>query len=748
MFPNTNLRHALEYAELGWHVFPVNKDKKPLTVNGFKDATVDQNAIRAFWANHPEANIGVATGSISGIIVLDVDPSENNVEEVLWELVKLKGSFPQSVAAKSGGGGYHFYFRHPQKHVPSTTKLFGLVGIDIRSDGGYIIVPPSKHLSGNNYVWGDHQDPFETSLDNCPSFIIDAQLSSKNGYLHTIEPILEGNRNSVLTSIAGLCRSLGLDEQTILIILKKQNDLRCVPPLKSTEIGVIAKHISDYPPFKTNGVVTASLVDDILLSFPHTDAGFAELLSRMFLGSIKYNHTNGGWYLWRGQFWQIDHTKEIYQKAIYGSKELYRAANSIEDLNVRQATAKHAIKSQNLQRIAAALGLLQSYPTIATVHEQWDAQKDIVACLNGTISLETGKLEDSEADNLLAHYIPHEYNPSAKCPRWLQFINEVFVGDQKVINFVQRAVGYSLTGKTDEQCIFLMIGKGSNGKSTFLELLHALFGNYAVSAPFSTFERNRNNTQTNDIALLAGKRLVFSSEPNQGVIFDESRIKSLTGGDSISARFLHKEFFEFSPICKIWMGVNHLPRVKDDSDGFWRRVRRIDFPVRFYEKSADIPKGAKLQDPSLLPTLIQEIPGIFNWVVEGAIQWFANGLEIPASIASATQEYRDDSDPLYNFFQTCCILDSDKEADVDTLYRAYSVDCENRSLRKYEILSTTRFQERLKASFERSTVNGRAGVSGICLNEEGLKLIKSGGPRITLQINQSDTKKKSNIRPS
>src|SRR5262249_4534420 len=199
-----------------------------------------------------------------------------------------------------------------------------------------------------------------------------------------------------------------------------------------------------------------------------------------------------------------------------------------------------------------------------------------------------------------------QFDSSARCPRWNQFLVEVFEDNQELIDFVQRAVGYSLTGDTSEQCLFLNFGGGSNGKSTFLEVLRRVAGGYGHNMPFSTLEIKARTSIPNDVAALAGRRLVTASETNESVRLNEERVKALTGCDAITARFLNKEFFTFHPVAKFWLAFNHKPRVADDSHGFWRRIRLIPFLHEFKDTA---------RDKHLLEKLLAEAPGILVWAV-------------------------------------------------------------------------------------------------------------------------------------
>lgn len=737
--PKTMLQHALDYAAIGWRVFPVTNQKKPMTPNGFKDGTTDTSIIESWWKKWPEAGIGVATGIVSGIVVLDVDMGKEGAEENLRTIVRDRGLFPQNVVARTGGGGYHFYFAHPGEKVKvaNAQNLFHLAGIDIRGDGGYVVVPPSGHASGNFYEWGEGQSPFEARLESCPEYFYnDRAATLAQGAFQFAGPITSGERNATLASIAGLLRSMGLQEPEIRVVLRSQNALRCQPPLSDTEVDTIASYITNYPPRnnRPEGIIDRAGLTQ-LLTFERSDAGFGAMLAFALLGQIKYNHTSGRWLLWRTHYWEEDTTQEILLRAIDTTMLFKQAADVITDEDLRTSAQRYALHIQHRSRLEAGMFIASAQPAIASTHTDWNKNLSIVAAQNGVINLRTGELSPGRAEDLISAFLPIEYDPEAECPLWLKFLDDIFQGDQDVISFVQSAVGYSLTGENTEQCLFLLVGKGANGKSTFLDTIHAILGRYAYPAPFSTFERNQNaGSQTNDLAALAGRRLVSASEPNEGVTLSESRIKSLTGGESISARFLHQEFFEFKPTFKIWLGVNHLPRVVDDSDGFWRRVKRIDFPVQFWSPNEMWdPDTQKPKDPDLGKKLKAEYAGILAWAVRGAIKWYENGLVTPATVIESTKVYRTDSDPLHEFFETHCEQDPNAEVDADEFYKAYTAHCKSRMMKAYEILSSNRFGQRLSREFTAGRLRGNKSYIGIRLKEDSSHLLTTESP-ISIKI--------------
>jgi putative DNA primase/helicase len=225
-------------------------------------------------------------------------------------------------------------------------------------------------------------------------------------------------------------------------------------------------------------------------------------------------------------------------------------------------------------------------------------------------------------------------------------------------------VGYCLTGDTSEQCLFLAFGDGSNGKSTFLNIIGYILGDYAHNLPFSAFEVKKNSSIPNDVATLVGRRFVTAVETSESQRLNEARIKALTGGDRITARFLHAEYFTFQPAAKFWLAFNHKPRVTDDSHGFWRRIRLIPFTQTFDESSKDRQLESKLRS---------EAPGILAWAVRGCIEWQQqqHGLGMPRAVEVATREYRSENDVLAEFVDNCCVIDPTQSVSSADLFVAY-----------------------------------------------------------------------------
>jgi putative DNA primase/helicase len=302
--------------------------------------------------------------------------------------------------------------------------------------------------------------------------------------------------------------------------------------------------------------------------------------------------------------------------------------------------------------------------------------------------------------------VPFPYDPKAECPRWEQFLHQVFQCDLELIGFIQRAVGYSLTGSVREQVLFLCYGSGANGKSVFLSTLRQLAGDYAMNIPFTVLELQQRPSLTNDLAAMVGKRLVTSSETNESTRLNEARIKALTGGDPITARFLYSESFTFQPVAKFWLAVNHLPQVRDDSHGIWRRVRVLPFRQRFSGNEAD---------PELDQKLYAELPGILVWAVRGALNWQVVGLAPPSAVMVATETYREENDELAAFIADQCVVSEGARVEPGQLFSQYQHWAEGQGIPLRHRLGLRTFDTRMKERFTATATNGKRYYLGVGL---------------------------------
>lgn len=398
-----------------------------------------------------------------------------------------------------------------------------------------------------------------------------------------------------------------------------------------------------------------------------TDWGNSQRFVHDHQGRVRFVTKTGVWLIWDGRRWAIDENKQIYRLGRKTVKNIYREAAEGRTSSERGDIAKHAIKSESKASIESMLGLSESEPGVAVTPNELDCDPWLLNCQNGTLDLQTGILHDHRRDDLLTKAINTNHDPDAICPVWLKFLDRIMEGNQTVIDFLQRAVGYTLTADTSEQCLFFMEGKGKNGKTTFAEALKILMGDYALTTPAETFLSKRGEGGVrNDLARLPGARLVVGSELEENRKLDEALVKTLTGSDEISARFLHKEFFSFRPTHKLWMFGNHKPIIKGNDEGIWRRMIRIPFNATIQ---------AHEQDKHLNEKLALEMAGILQWALEGCLIWQTTGLNIPPEIVQATKDYRAEMDIIAAWIDECTTKITGKTS-ARELYSSYTTWCD------------------------------------------------------------------------
>jgi putative DNA primase/helicase len=279
-----------------------------------------------------------------------------------------------------------------------------------------------------------------------------------------------------------------------------------------------------------------------------------------------------------------------------------------------------------------------------------DQRPWLFTAANGTIDLTTGQPVASDPTNLITRRANAAFAPQARCPRWERFIGEIFAGQDEVVRFAQEFLGYSLTGSTTESIMLILHGQGSNGKSVMLEVISHVLGSYAQEAAPTAFIVQRNtDTLRNDLAMLRGARLVTAMETSETARLDMATVKRITGGDRITARFLHQEFFSYVPQFKLLLATNAMPEVTGADTGTWRRLGMLPFSVQFGQPGH--PPAANKE--RLAADLKQEAPGILNWLVQGCLRWQQQGLSKPTEVAAATADYRDEQDLLAAFVDDC-----------------------------------------------------------------------------------------------
>ncbi len=470
------------------------------------------------------------------------------------------------------------------------------------------------------------------------------------------EPIKEGRRNIHLTSYAGSMRRRGMGESAIRAALREENR-DCEPPLEDAEVRAIARSVSGYVPAEHPEEAEHL-----------TDLGNARRFVRAHKDNVRFCHPWRRWLAWTGTHWEIDETGALLRRAKDVVRSLYREAEACEDKDRRQAVGRHAWRSESEGKLTAMLALAESEPGIPVLPDDLDRDPWLLNVVNGTVDLRTGHMREHHRGDYVTKRIPVPYTPEATCPTWHAFLHRIFDGKESLIAFLRRAVGYSLTGDTSEQCIFICHGKGENGKSTQIQTLLGLMADYARKTPTDSLMARRGESIPNDIARLKGARFVAAVEAGEGRRFAESLVKELTGGDTIAARFMRAEWFEFLPQFKIWLATNHKPRIYGTDRAIWRRIRLIPYTVT-------IPKTE--QDRQLAAKLRKEWPGILAWAINGCQEWQRLGLDEPEEVVAATEEYRAGEDVIGGFLDECCVLEPSATTVAKDLYQAYETWARN-----------------------------------------------------------------------
>ncbi len=415
-----------------------------------------------------------------------------------------------------------------------------------------------------------------------------------------------------------------------------------------------------------------SEIPTLKLGYPLTDTGNAERFISQFGENFLYSKALG-FHVWNGTCWAPDETDKVFEWSKKAVRRIYIEAAHADD-DDRPKIAAWAKTSESLPRRNALIETVSKDGP--KVHpDKFDSNPWLFGVQNGTLDLQTGQLHAPNRADFITKTAPVIYDPSATCPRFIQFLSAILNGDIETAEFLQRFFGYTLTGCTREQCFLILYGGGSNGKSTLLNVLRWLLGSYCKQTkPDTLMQRKFGDGIPNDVAMLRAARAATAIETNEGRQFDEAKIKEMTGGDPVTARFFRKEFFEFVPEFKLYLATNHKPRIIGDDAGIWRRVRLVPFNVHFWNPDKQGESGPEhlRADKTLGDALRDELPGILNWALEGCLNWQRDGLPEPKSVADATAEYRTESDPLETFLSERCFCAEHCETPNAQLYKEFS----------------------------------------------------------------------------
>lgn len=415
------------------------------------------------------------------------------------------------------------------------------------------------------------------------------------------------------------------------------------------------------------------------------------------------------WLFWDEARWVRDerlaHMTKIRRYLTDRAKE-YEAWASNETDAKPERIASIVKQLRSAGKIAAVESMARSNPNSAAIHEEFDSDLMLLGTPGGTVDLRTGQLRPSRREDMLTKSTEVTPAPASESPRlWLEFLNEIFAGDQEVIAFMQRLAGYSLTGRTSEQRLFFLSGTGANGKSVFLNALTGLMGQYAQRASAETFLLSFGDKHSTSTAALEGARLVIGSELPKGRQWNDAIIKDLTGGDRMRARFMRQDEFEFTPQLTLMIAGNTKPSFGAVDEAMRRRVVMIPFDVT-------IPKGKR--DPDLPEKLKAEWPAILRWAIEGAVEWQRMGIAIPTKIEAASAEYMDSEDEIGQFIADRALVEAGGWVKRNDLFAAYQGWCLAEGIKE---MSSSNFYKAIEErQFRPHKKVGQRGFSGIRLH--------------------------------
>jgi putative DNA primase/helicase len=671
----TPLDWARKYTLLGWRPIPVPFREKAPTLRGWQSLRLDARELPAHFNSQP-MNLGLLLGEPSGHLV-DVDIDAPEAVAIAWQLLPPTQCRSGRPGKPRSHGWYEtnlatLKFRDPAGGDGDHDK--GML-VEIRSTGCQTIVPPSIHPSGEAIAWDGDGEPAVVAPDELRTAA--ARLAAA-ALLARRWPG-EGVRHDFALALAGFLLRGGLEEPVATLIVEaaaraardvEWEDRRRA--VRDTAAALAAGEAVTGGPALAEFIPAAERVLAKLREWlglrgggaaEHlTDLGNARRFARQHGQDVRYCYPLRSWFVWTGASWRRDLGAEVMARAKATVQSLYQEAAEQADAPARIALAGWARKSEHEARLRAMVILAQSEPTIPVSVEQFDADGLRLNVRNGVVDLRSGAIRPHSRVDLSTKLAPVAYDAAATCPTFERFLARIFDRRERLIRFVQRAIGYSLTADTSEQVFFLLWGHGANGKTTLLKTIFGMLGDYAMASRAEAFMVKGPDAIPNDVARLRGARLVTAVEAEQGQRLAEALVKQATGGDVMTARFMRAEYFDFVPTFKLFLATNHKPIIRGTDLAMWRRIRLIPFTVT-------IPPAE--QDRQLEAKLREEWPGILRWAVEGCLAWQRDGLSPPEEIQVATTAYRAEMDTLGDFLRERGMVAPGAEVTSGALYQAY-----------------------------------------------------------------------------
>jgi P4 family phage/plasmid primase-like protien len=555
-----------------------------------------------------------------------------------------------------------------------------------------------------------HKQERRTSPDNPPVKLTGKALRVWRGE----EPVAkndgsgEVDRSGTLMSIGRHLYNAGATRQTIVAALEERD--RSLGYQKYTgrsdqweQYEAIVDKLEESPRHETVEMGGPHRGEDPPETYELTDVGNAFRFRDRYRGRVRYCYPFKRFLIFDGKRWVLDPGGIAEQMAIKVALDIHHEAARTESKSEQAKISRWAITSQSETRIAAMLKLARSFLRIEP--EEFDDDPLLFNCANGTIDLRTGKVRDHRREDYLTKISPISFDPDAQAGRFERFLSEIFDGRQTLIDFTRRYAGSSASGLTKDRAFVILHGAGKNGKTTLLELLRGVLGDYAKDTPIESIMQNHYEGVGNDVAALRGARFVTASESDKGKKLAVAKIKKLVGSDKVTARFLFQEFFEFKPELKLWIATNHKPVIEETTEAIWDRVNLLPFDVRFEGDD---------EDDKLLDKLQAESPGVLAWIIRGCLEWQRDGLNPPEEVQTATKEYRKEMDPVGRFLEEECERNEKFSVKYSHLWRRWEAWAEQNGEEISKKALSARLQEE---GFERDKFSGDIYYSGLALQE-------------------------------
>jgi putative DNA primase/helicase len=674
-----------------------NPGKHPIHKGWPQVASSEANQILEWWAPNrmlqpdwwPSANVGIVTGTMSQIFALDND-AYNGGDLTLARYRQRHGEdfMPVTRVHQTGSGGQHYIFKAPPFTVRNSARKRVGPGIDIRGEHGFIVAPPSVSAKGPYEVTEVHDiDPAEA-----PEWLLGLLHEEDSGQRGTlvagIEPATSTgiarryteaavagnvekmratgpdthNRNDTLNEVAFSLGTLGgaglLSEDAAWLAIHEAALSTGLeePEVRRTFLNGWRAGLKEPRQIQWN------LAGDWPIR-ARTDIGMADRMADHFADVLRWCPERKTWMVYSNGVWLAgspDHGEWMAQHMVrrLGDTEgqmyddqpvMIPGPDGVDEATPSpQEDFQHwvATKAHTVKAISAAARLSRGLPLMQISESGFDPDPLLLNCLNGVADLVTGKRLDHDPELRMTLQCPVSYHPGATAPQFHAFLERV-QPDAEVRAYLRRVMGYSVTALTSEQVFFLHHGKGANGKSVLFDLIGRILGSYSQVVPVETLLSTQIEGRVpNDVARMNGRRMLQASEPKAGKGLDEAKIKGLTGGETVTARYMRGEFFEFKPVGTIHLATNHLPRMTDDP-ATWRRVKLITWDVIIPEEE---------RDPDLANRIFrEEAEGVLAWLVQGAMEWREMGLATPQVLIEAAQDYRDEEDFVAQFVRTCLL---------------------------------------------------------------------------------------------